>query len=126
MGELTSGIVHYVLAPTNAVEITVYYLIWVVLFFAVNVLWDIRTDKTPDFHFLRLTTKIDVAHNAVSFCSSLLVIVGLLDREVGKLATDAIAPLLLAGLSGVLKSLPALCPYSMAEIRNGGNDGAAA
>lgn len=111
--------------PSDVNQMTVFYLIWIGLFFSVNTIWDILTDKTPSFHIAMMKDKMDVLYGASTFCSSLLILIGLASPEVGKLSKDTILPLVLAGGAGLLRGLPALCPYKpdferkpVADIQN--------
>lgn len=97
--------------PSDVNQMTVFYLIWIGLFFIINTIWDIFTDKTPTFHIAMMKDKMDVLYGASTFCSSLLILIGLVSPEVGKLSKDTILPLVLAGGAGLLRGLPALCPY---------------
>lgn len=97
--------------PSDVNQMTVFYLIWIGLFFSINTVWDIITDKTPSFHIAMMKDKMDVLYGASTFCSSLLILIGLASPEVGKLSKDTILPLVLAGGAGLLRGLPALCPY---------------
>lgn len=81
------------------------------LYGGINLLWDIRTTKTPPFHITKISGKVGVLHNAATFASSLLVMVGLFDERVRQLAGDTVVPLLLAGFSGLLVTLSEICPY---------------
>jgi hypothetical protein len=98
--------------PTDVTSLTIYYLAWITLFVLANIVWDIRSDKTPPFHITNLRKKISVVHSAAMFASSLLIVIALLNPSVDKIARDTIVPLILAALAGMLTTLPALCPYS--------------
>lgn len=104
-------ILHYFLLPPDTQHVVIYYLFWLLLFLVVNILWDIRTDKTPPFHLDHLKDKVGVLYEAATFCSSLLIITGMASHSVQALARDTTLPLLLAGISGLLRSVPVLCPY---------------
>ena len=99
------------LAPQNTGELPVFYLFWVVLYLAINIIWDIFSGRTPEFHLANLGQKSSVTFNAASFASSLLLVVGLCDKDTMKVAGDTIVPILLAGLSGVMFALQEICPY---------------
>lgn len=81
----------------------------------VNVIWDIKTDRTPPFHLDRFKEKYDVVYNAATFCSGLLLLVGLVSPTVQALAKDTTVPLILAGSTSLLRAVPALCPYKSDE-----------
>lgn len=100
-----------VIAPQNVQELPIFYLFWILTYLAVNIIWDIRSGRTPPFHVSHLSGKTTVAFNAASFTSSLLIVVGLFDKETMKVAGDTMLPLVLAGLSGVFLSLSEICPY---------------
>lgn len=96
---------------------TVYYLFWIVLYFTVHIFWDWRSKQTPDFHIRRLDQKMNVLYSAATLASSLLVLLSILIEDVRNLVLDVSLPLVLAGLSGVLVSLPTLCPYDVPDSR---------
>ncbi|MEH3118279.1 MAG: hypothetical protein PGN25_12005 [Methylorubrum populi] len=100
-----------VFLPADVGEMTVYYLIWISIFFFINIFWDIRTSKTPSFHIANMKDKMDVLYGASTFCSSLLILIGLVSPTVKQLAKDTILPLILAGCAGILRGIPSLCPY---------------
>ena len=101
----------YVFLPDDASHLTVYYLIWMGFFVGINTIWDILTPKTDSFHLSKMKDKVTVLHDAVSFCSSALIITAIMSPTVRQVAKDTTIPLVLAGASGILRSLPALCPY---------------
>lgn len=105
-----------VFAPQNIQQLPVFYLFWILVYLTVNVVWDIRSSRTPPFHIAQLSAKTTVAFNAASFTSSLLIVMGLFDKKVMQLAGDTMLPLVLAALSGILFSLAELCPY---KLQNG-------
>ena len=90
---------------------SVYYLIWISIFFCINTIWDIITSKTPKFHIANMKDRMDVLYGASTFCSSLLILMGLVSPTVRQLSKDTIVPLILAGFAGILRGIPALCPY---------------
>jgi hypothetical protein len=104
--------VRYVLAPNDLRHLTVFYLVWIVVFLVVNIAWDCLTPLTPNFRIHSLRGKIGVLHGGAAFCSSLLIISALIDEEVAKIARDTVIPLILAGFSGMLLTAPAMCPYA--------------
>ncbi len=104
-------LLHNILAPTNVEELINFYLIWILLFLSINIIWDIKTTKTPVFHFTSLAGKAALLHPASFFCSSLLIIVACKEPDVWKLAEEIKIPILLTGFSGVLTSIVAFCPY---------------
>jgi hypothetical protein len=104
-----------VIAPSNSAELATYYLIWISLFLGINVVWDAFTSRTPKFHLERLTEKGDVLFSAASFCSSLLIITSFLSSHVQQLSRDTMVPLILAGFSGIIKTIPAICPYKKTD-----------
>ena len=109
--------------PLDVPRLTIYYFVWISLFMATNVVWDIKSSKTPDFHIANMPDKISVLHYASVFASSLLILIGLIVPEVGTLAKDSIVPLFMAGGAGILVTIPAICPYSRA-VRAALQDGA--
>ncbi|MGX1321800.1 hypothetical protein AB7M17_005253 [Bradyrhizobium sp. USDA 377] len=104
-----------VLLPSNSSELAAYYLFWISLYLIVNVIWDVKTKRTPAFHLDRFKEKGDVLFSASSFCSSLLILVGLLSPTVRQLGKDTIVPLALAGFSGLIRAVPAICPYKSTD-----------
>ncbi|RVU14031.1 hypothetical protein [Methylobacterium oryzihabitans] len=119
-----SVFVKHAFFPSDVNQMTVFYLIWIGLFFIINTVWDIVTDKTPAFHIATMKDKMDVLYGASTFCSSLLILIGLVSPEVGKLSKDTILPLVLAGGAGILRGLPALCPYKPEIERKPGESAA--
>jgi hypothetical protein len=103
--------VHVLFTPANVGELPQFYLFWILAYCGINILWDIRTTKTPAFHVTRLNGKVSVLHNAATFTSSFMIIVGMFDPNVGKLAGETMIPLLLAGLSGIIVTIGEICPY---------------
>jgi hypothetical protein len=103
------------LAPSNSAELATYYLFWISVFLGINVIWDVCTSRTPRFHLERLTEKGDVLFSAASFCSSLLIIASFLSSHVQQLSRDTMVPLILAGFSGIIKTVPAICPYKKGD-----------
>jgi hypothetical protein len=106
-------VLHYLFAPDSGPELSVYYLIWISIFLAVNIVWDIATPKTPPFHFTSLGSKVSTVHNAAFFCSSLLLVIAVIKPDIWNLAKESYIPNILAGVSGILTSLPAICPYKL-------------
>lgn len=100
-----------VVAPQTAADLPVFYLFWVLLYLTINIVWDVRTAQTPAFHLSHLGLKTPVAFNAASFASSLLILIGLVDKDVMKVAGDTLLPIMLAGLSGIFFGLSEICPY---------------
>jgi len=90
---------------------TVFYLFWIGLFVTCNVTWDILSKKTPKFHITMLKHKVDILHHAATFCSSLLVVVSVVDEQVKHVATESVIPLIIAGFAGMFGAIPAICPY---------------
>ena len=99
------------IAPASAQDLPVFYLFWVLLYLAINVIWDIRSSKTPEFHWAHFSGKSPVAYSAASFASSLLLLVGLANPATMKVAGDTMVPVMLAGFSGIFFGLSEMCPY---------------
>lgn len=55
--------------------------------------------------------KVTVAYDAATFCSSILIISALISPTVRAISKDTTIPLIIAAVSGILRALPALCPY---------------
>jgi len=101
----------FTLLPGTTSQLTVYYLFWILAFLLINTIWDIQSDKTPPFHIAMLKEKHGVLYNASTFCSSLLIITAIVSPTVRQIAKDTTLPLILAGVAGILRAVPALCPY---------------
>ena len=100
-----------IIAPQTVQEPPIFYLFWILAYLTVNIVWDIRSGRTPPFHVAHMSAKTTVAFHDASFTSSLLIVVGLLDKDTMKVAGDTMLPLVLAGLSGVFFSVSEICPY---------------
>ncbi|MFY0621934.1 MAG: hypothetical protein JXQ89_09585 [Pelagimonas sp.] len=98
--------------PTTSEHLVHAYLLWMGLFFVVNVTWDILTKKTPKFHLHRLKDKTTLAMGATSFCSSSLLLGSLLSEKTATVVGATPVPTLIAGTVGILLSITALCPYT--------------
>ncbi len=103
--------------PENTPQICVYYLFWCLMFILINVVWDIKTTKTLKFHIAAVGEKKDLIHPAGAFCSCLLVIVHVATKSGEALNAEMQIPFILAGISGILQAIPALCPYDYKAIR---------
>jgi hypothetical protein len=112
MGGVSEFLKHFY-APANSAELAIFYAVWATLFVVVNVIWDIFTDETPKFHFVHVSEKVEVLFAATTFASSLLLVIGIFDDVILKLAGEAKVPIFLAGASGLLISLRQLCPYQI-------------
>jgi hypothetical protein len=115
MSDLFSSLVTYLFLPSNTGEMSVCYFVWISFFLIVNVAWDIKSRRTPTFHLDRFKDKGDVLFSASAFCSSILILGGLLSPRVQELAKDTTVPLILAGFSGLVRAIPALCPYKSTD-----------
>jgi hypothetical protein len=111
-GDIFQTIFENAVAPTTRGQLTVCYLVWVSLFLTINIVWDIRTPRTPPFHLAGMKDKVPVAYDAATFCSSILIIAALVNESVRALDRDVTIPLVIAAFSGFLRAVPALCPYS--------------
>lgn len=100
-------------APSSLSQLSVYYLSWTVLYLGVNIGWDALSPRTPAFHVSHLSGKVTALYNAVSFASSLLLLVAIFSEPTRKLAGDTVAPMLLAALSGLMVAASELCPYKL-------------
>jgi hypothetical protein len=110
---------YYMLTPQTVADVGVYYLLWMALFLIINVTWDVCTTKTEPFHIEKMKEKTSILHSAAFFCSSLLMLLTIIEPNVWALAKETYLPIILAGASGVLTSIPALCPYSgINELRS--------
>lgn len=115
-GEEAFSFVGAVFLPSSSSDLGVFYLVWITLFLAIHIIWDWRSKLTPTFHLKRLEEKFGVLFSAASFASSAIIVLSLLSQSVGLLFSDNVLPLVIAGLSGVLQSLPALCPYELTTL----------
>jgi hypothetical protein len=104
-------IFHIVLAPSDVNELMYFYLVWIVMFLLINIVWDIYSPNTPKFHFSEIGGKVTLLHPASFLCSSILIIVACINPQVWKLAEEIKIPILLTGISGILTSVSACCPY---------------
>jgi hypothetical protein len=102
-----------VFLPSSSSDLGIFYLVWITLFLAIHLIWDWKSTQTPPFHLKRLEAKFGVLFSAASFASSAIIVLSLLSQSVGLLFSDNVLPLVIAGLSGILQSLPALCPYEL-------------
>lgn len=108
--------------PQTSEQLVQAYLLWMALFFAVNVVWDIFSRRTPAFHLYRLKEKPSLAMGATSFCSSSLLLGSLLSPQTAIVVGATPVPTLIAGSVGVLLSLTALCPYTEAVLNEATGD----
>lgn len=113
MSELATTLFGAALKPSNLQEVAYFYSIWIGLYVAINIVWDIFSKRTEPFHISQMNNKISVLYNASTFTSSLLVLLGGIFSEVRGVAGDTVVPLLLAGLSGLMIGVAGLCPYSV-------------
>lgn len=104
------------IAPQTAAELPVFYLVWVLAYLIINVVWDIFSGRTPEFHISNMGQKTPTAANAASFASSLLLIIGLVDKDTMKVAGDTLIPILLSGLSGMFFAIQDICPYKPEKV----------
>ncbi len=107
-----------ILVPDTSKELVQCYFLTIFVFLAVNVLWDIFSNKTPDFHFLDITGKSSVIAGSTTFVSSWLVLASMLNPGTSELIDTTFVPLIIAGSAGILWGLSALCPYPIEVIRN--------
>jgi len=103
--------IHVLYAPNEAQEIPKYYLFWMSLYAGINLIWDYKSSRTANFHIGNLKHKVNVIYNAVTFASSLLLIMGFFDDVTRKLASDTYIPILTASLAGLFITISGLCPY---------------
>jgi hypothetical protein len=94
-------IFHNVIAPSNGTELTIYYLIWIVAYLLINIIWDIKTDKTPKFFISGISNKQNLLHQAASLPSNILIIVACINPIVWELAKEIKLPLLISGISAL-------------------------
>jgi hypothetical protein len=103
----------YVVLPTGKGQLIACYLVWVVPYFAINIIWDISSPRTERFHLSKLQTKTNVVHAAALLCSSVLLICALFSETIEQLTNEMAVPLALASLFGILQACSGLCPYEV-------------
>lgn len=88
------------------------YLIWFLTFIVINVIWDIRSKRTPGFHLARFKSKMSVAGGSTTFTSGILIFASAIDPVTRSVVGSNPAALVLAAAASMFLSLPYLCPYS--------------
>lgn len=101
------------LYPTSKIGVTYFYLFWSSIFVAIHMVWDWKSPNTPRFHILNLKSKINVLFSATTFCSSVLILLSLINRDLFQILGNVTVPLFLAGASGILLTIPEICPYKL-------------
>ena len=109
-------VVHHLFTPSGSADLAEFYFAWVCIFLFINIVWDVGTDRTEKFQILKLREKTEVLHTAASFSSSLLLIIAVFDPVLWDLAKETYIPVLIAGASGILNTIPSLCPYDLKSI----------
>lgn len=112
-----SGVFYYFFAPQTAGDVGIFYFLWITLFLVINIVWDIVSTNTGSFHIVNLRDKLATLHSATFFCSSLLMLMAVWEPNVWLLAKETYVPIILAGASGILSSLPYLCPYDVTALK---------
>jgi hypothetical protein len=107
------AVIHNILIPSNASQLCVCYLIWTLLFVGVNIIWDIRSNFTPKFHFLSIQSKSSLLHPAAAMCSCVLVIAALINDSIKDISAETAIPIVLSSLSGIFQAIGSLCPYKL-------------
>lgn len=115
---LLQAVWHYLFAPRIKSDLPIYYLIWIGLFVMTNILWDVGTHRTKRFHLIDVSKKLGIVHQGSFFCSSLLLIIAAFNHGVWQMTEESYIPILIAGISGILASIPALCPYKLDAAGN--------
>jgi len=92
--------------PTDLDGVKLFYAIVIFGCLALNILWDIFSRKTEDFTAASLKGKIGVSYGASTLASSLLVLISVFHDGLALVLGEFWIPLLLAGIAGVLVSLP--------------------
>jgi hypothetical protein len=110
---LSAVVAHVIFDPDDKYLVAAFYLFWMIAYLAVNIGWDIFTERTPPFHMSNLRNKFGTAHAAAMFASSLLLLIGSVAPHVASAIGETIAPLVLVGVSGLLFALSQLCPYEL-------------
>ncbi|MBX9589567.1 MAG: hypothetical protein K2X43_09695 [Hyphomonadaceae bacterium] len=108
------------LVPHDKAELGKFYFFIIALCLSINIIWDICTSKTPRFHLDRLSEKVITVVAATTIASSLLVCMAVVDPKVYTLIGDFTLTLVLAGVAGLLVSIPEIDPvpgYQRAQWR---------
>jgi len=103
-----------VVRPSSSRQLFIFYVAWISLFLAINLLWDVLSPLTPVFHLHRIRDKVGTLYAASTFCSSLLLLISLFDSDVATVAGDTLLPMIQAGMTGLLHSVGEICPYDSA------------
>lgn len=101
--------------PETSEQLVHCYLFWMLVFFVINILWDIRSPHTPPFHIHRFSEKANLIVGATSFCSSALLLGSVLNKATSIVVGATPVPLLIGAGLGLILSLSSLCPYPAAE-----------
>lgn len=114
-----------VFAPSTTDQIPTFYCVWMLIYIAVHIVWDARSERTPSFNVVRLAQRHHLIYSGATFASSLLIVLGVLTNSVRELISDTALPLLIAGGSGILSSISAAAPYRLRhdEIEPRGYEG---
>jgi hypothetical protein len=109
------GLVELLIFPLRSGAIAEFYALWITLFLAINIFWDIFSKRTEAFHPGHLSEKVDTLFSATTFASSLFLLLTLFHADELKFSGGEKVPLIIAGFSGVLVSVKYLCPYEIPE-----------
>lgn len=101
-----------IFCPDSVESVGVFYLVWISAFMLVHIGWDAASKNTENFHLGKLKYKVNIVYEAATFCSSFLLLLALIEPRARSLAGDIYLPFALAGFSGIIQSISALCPYS--------------
>jgi hypothetical protein len=107
----------HIIFPANLRELSISYLFGSMLYLSINIIWDMKSKYTPSFHFSTLKEKMDTLFNGVTCSSSFLVISSVFDAKTAEVVGASGIAYVLAGLSGILVSLSALCPYDAKHFK---------
>ena len=110
----------FILKPHSAIDVGRFYFFWITLYLLVHLAWDVFSKHTT-FFFGKLKNKVSEIFNAVTFASSLYLILIVLEGRHGSLGDDAIIPLIYSGLIGFLNALGAIVPYDHTKISQNKN-----
>jgi hypothetical protein len=111
-------VIHAAFKPIDNSQLGIFYFFWIVLYVGINFFWDWRSPHTPPFHIAHVGEKLSVLYNASTLASSILLISSVFNKEVQKVAGDAVAPIVLASMSGFLVGLSGLSPYKPERVDN--------
>jgi len=100
----------HVLAPASTSDISVFYFIWMGIYFVIHVVWDICTPHTEPFHWSKLKEKQGQIFSASAFASNLLLIFSTINPDA--VLRDYTIPICISGFSGLIYGIGNICPHT--------------